>query len=137
MLERISNALVSNFRVVMLVVTSLLIVVGFVSIHNQLNWIDPHLGLIAVEGKDFIQLTTDGSGRVEKQSKIKKLSEEELAEGNRQLLFTMTGRNRLEGGDELVISWDIDFFISGRKELRYERVRDSAIVDSWYERSAR
>jgi two-component system NtrC family sensor kinase len=134
MLERISNALVSNFRVVMLVVTSLLLVVGFVSIHNQLNWIDPHLGLIAVEGKDFIHLTTDGSGRVEKQSKIKKLSEEELSEGNRQLLFTMTGRNQLEGGDELVVSWDFEFFDSGRRELRYERVRDGAIVDTWYEK---
>ena len=108
MLKRFASRLVLNFRVVMLVVTSLLLFLGVVSVYNQVNRSEPHLGLIASEGDSFIHLTTDESGLVERQSKIERLSPEELAEGNRQLLIEMEAKAVLEDGRELSISWSSD-----------------------------
>lgn len=133
MWKSLTTALVLNFRIVMLVVTSLLLVVGFISILNQLNWSEPHLGLVAVEGKSFVHLTTDGTGVVEKQSMIRQLSDEELQEGKLQILKALTGKRQLDSGEELVISWDMDILTSGRKELRYEVWQGGELVDSWKE----
>jgi len=105
MLKRFASRLVLNFRVVMLVVTSLFLFLGGVSVYDQLNWSEPYVGLVAVEGENFVHLTTDGSGHVERQSKIVRLSREELLRGDRQMLIAMEGKAFLDGDIELVISW--------------------------------
>ncbi len=108
MLKRFASRLVLNFRVVMLVVTSSLLFLGAVSIYNQINRSEPHLGLIAVAGDSFIHLTADESGLVERQSEIEKLSPEQLAAGNSQLLIEMEAKAELEDGRELLINWSSD-----------------------------
>ena len=108
MLKRFASRLVLNFRIVMLVITSLLLLLGIVGVYNQLNWSEPYIGLIAYEGESQYNLTTDGSGQIERQSKLVQLSPEGLAEGNRQILISLEGRGTMLDGRELVISWSID-----------------------------
>jgi two-component system NtrC family sensor kinase len=108
MLRRITSRLVLNFRVVMLIITSLLLFLGAVSVYNQITRLEPHLGLKAVRGESFVHLTTDGSGVVEKQSELEQLGPVELRTGNRQLLIEFEAKATLEDGRELVISWSSD-----------------------------
>jgi two-component system NtrC family sensor kinase len=158
MLRRITSRLVLNFRVVMLIVTSLLLFLGVVSVYNQINHVEPYLGLIAVRGESFIHITTDGSGVVERQSEIEKLSEDELKAGNRQLLIELEAKAQLEDGQELLISWSSDHQVTinrfeerraglggretGRRglaprreggDLLYELRRGDELTDIWLE----
>ena len=135
MFKRITSRLVLNFRVVMLVITSLALFVGVVSVYNQFDWSEPHVGLLAVAGDSFVHLTTDGSGLVERQSSIEMYSESDLFADNLQVLEQFEGEKSLAGDDVLLVSWTFDFpgFSEDRKELNYYIRRGEEIVESWIE----
>ncbi len=133
MWKRFATRLVLNFRVVMLVVTSLLLFLGAVSVYNQLNWAEPLCGLRAVEGESFVHVTADGSGVAESQSALRRLGLDELLEGNRQVLVDLEGECLLPDGRVLAISWSLDDLSSGRRLLHYRLRRGEEVVDSWSE----